>query len=135
MILQTTLCLAAAAAVLNFWLGFRISQLRHGLKVSVGDGGREPIMRRMRAQANFNENVPITLLLFGLVEATGTHAFWGGVWIAPLGALFLLGRIAHAYGMENDTSFKAGRPIGVITAMLAQLVLIVAALLIALGKI
>jgi uncharacterized membrane protein YecN with MAPEG domain len=131
MILQTTLCLAAAAVVINFWLGMRISRLRHSLKVSVGDGGQEPIVRRMRAQANFVENVPITLILFGLVEITGK----GGAWLAPLGAVFLLGRIAHAFGMDSDTAFKAGRPIGMLTSMLSQLVLAVVAVLIALGRI
>lgn len=131
MILQTTLCLAAAAAVLNFWLGMRIGRLRQSLKVSIGDGGHEIIVRRMRAQANFIENVPISLLLFGLVEISGK----GGAWLAPLGAIFLIGRIAHAYGMDSDTRFKAGRPIGAITAMLTQLVLVVVAVLIALGRI
>jgi len=127
MILQTTLCLAAAAAVLNFWLGMRIGQLRHSLKVSVGDGGHDAIMR---AQANFIENVPISLLLFALVEASGK----GGVWLAPLGALFLLGRIAHAYGMESSPRLQIGRSIGVIVSMLTQLVLVIFAVLIALGK-
>jgi uncharacterized membrane protein YecN with MAPEG domain len=130
MILQTTLCLAAAAAVINFWLGMRISGLRHSLKVSVGDGGQEAIVRRMRAQANFIENVPIGLILFGLVEATGK----GGAWLAPLGALFLLGRIAHAFGMDSETRFKAGRAIGMITSLLAQLGLAVVAVLIALSR-
>jgi len=130
MILQTTLCLAAAAAVLNFWLGMRIGQLRHSLKVSVGDGGHDAIIRRMRAQANFIENVPISLLLFALVEASGK----GGVWLAPLGALFLLGRIAHAYGMESSPRLQIGRSIGVIVSMLTQLVLVIFAVLIALGK-
>lgn len=131
MILQTTLCLAAAAAVLNFWLGMRIGKLRHALKVSVGDGGQDAILRRMRAQANFIEQAPLTLILFALVEMTGK----GGAWLAPLGAVFLIGRIAHAYGMESDTAFRAGRGIGMLTSMIAQLVLVVTAVLIALGKI
>lgn len=130
MILQTTLCLAAAAAVLNFWLTMRIGRLRQGLKVSVGDGGHESIVRRMRAQANFIENVPLSLVLFGLVEATGK----GGAWLAPVGAIFLLGRIAHAYGMDSDTKFKAGRPIGALTAILTQLGLAVVAVMISLGR-
>ncbi len=130
MILPTTLCLAAAAAAINIWLMVRIGQLRSALKVSVGDGGQDAIVRRMRAQANFIENVPITLLLFALVEMAGK----GGVWLAPLGAVFLLGRIAHAFGMDAD-GFKAGRPIGAMTAMLTQLTLAVVALLIALGRI
>jgi uncharacterized membrane protein YecN with MAPEG domain len=131
MILQTTLCLAAAAAIINVWLAMRIGQLRQTLKITVGDGGREPIIRRMRAQANFGENVPITLILFGLIEAAGK----GGLWLAPLGAVFMIGRIAHAFGMESDTGFRAGRPIGVLTSWLTQLVLVVVGVLVVLGKI
>jgi uncharacterized membrane protein YecN with MAPEG domain len=130
MILQTTLCLTAAGAVLNFWLGMRIGKLRHALKIGVGDGGNELIMRRMRAQANFLEAAPLTLLLFGLIELAGK----GGAWLAPLGAIFLLGRIAHAYGMDSDTSFKPGRPIGMLTSMITQLVLVITAIGTALGK-
>jgi uncharacterized membrane protein YecN with MAPEG domain len=129
MILQTTLCLTAAAVIINIWLMIRIGQLRHSLKVSVGDGGEDAIIRRMRAQANFIENVPLTLLLFGLVEVAGK----GGIWLAPLGAVFLLGRVAHGFGMDA-TGFKAGRSIGAMTSMLIQLALVVVALLIALGK-
>ena len=136
MILQTTLCLTAAAIVINIWLGMRIGRLRHALNVSVGDGGQDPIIRRMRAQANFVENVPLTLLLFGLVEATGAKGVLGGsVWLAPLGAIFLIGRVAHAYGMEDDPRFKAGRGTGVLTAWLTQLVLVIVGVLIALGRI
>ena len=127
MILQTSICLAAAALLINFWLGMRIGRLRHALKVSVGDGGDERIVRRMRAQANFVENVPVTLLLFALVEMAGK----AGQWLAPLGAVFLLGRVAHAFGMESDSGFRAGRPIGMLTAMATQLVLAVAGILIA----
>jgi uncharacterized membrane protein YecN with MAPEG domain len=120
--LKTTLCLAAAAVLINFWLGMRIGRLRHGLKVWIGDGGHDSLLRRMRAQANFIEQTPLTLILFGLVEATGR----GGLWLAPLGAAFILGRIAHAYGMDEN-GFRAGRPIGMLTSTLSQLVLIVVA--------
>lgn len=130
MILGTTLCLAAAAAVINFWLGMRVGKLRHVYKIGVGDGGNEHLLRRMRAQANFLEQAPLTLLLFGLVEAAGK----GGAWLAPLGAVFLLGRIAHAFGMESATAFRPGRPIGMLTSALAQVVLVVVAVLIALGR-
>jgi uncharacterized protein len=129
MLLPTTLCLSAAALVINFWLGMRVSKLRYALGVSVGDGGQEPIVRRMRAQANFIENVPLTLILIAAVELAGK----GGVWLAPAGAVFMLGRIAHGIGM--DGAFKAGRPIGMLTGMVLQLVLIVVAVLASVGKI
>ena len=127
MLLPTTLCLAAAAIVVNFWLGTRISKLRYALKVSVGDGGHEPLLRRMRAQANFLESAPLTAILVAAVELAGK----GGAWLAPAGAVFMLGRIAHAIGM--DGAFKAGRPIGMLTTYLFQLALIVVAVLASLG--
>ena len=128
MLLTTTLCFAAAAVLVNFWLGMRIGKLRHSEKVSVGDGGKESLVRRMRAQANFIEQTPLTVILVGLVEMAGK----GGNWLATACALFIIGRIAHAYGMDDN--FKAGRPIGMLTAMLFQLVQIVVAVMAATGK-
>ena len=41
MTLPISLLTAAAAVVINIWLGFRIASLRHLHKVSVGDGGND----------------------------------------------------------------------------------------------
>lgn len=127
LVLKTTLCLTVAAALVNFWLGMRCGQIRMSQKISVGDGGNELLMRRMRAQANFMEQAPITLLLFGLVEATG-HGSW---WIAPLGAAFIIGRVCHGFGMDGN--FSAGRPIGMATGILSQAVLAVVAIMAVFG--
>ena len=129
MLLPTTLCLTAAAVLVNFWLGMRINKLRYPLGISVGDGGQEPLIRRMRAQANLLENTPLTLILIAAIEIAGK----GGAWLAPAGALFTLGRITHAIGM--DGSFTAGRPIGMLTTYLLQLALIVVGVLASIGKI
>jgi uncharacterized membrane protein YecN with MAPEG domain len=122
------MCMTAAGLVINFWLTMRIGKLRHQAGVSFGDGGHEMLARRMRAQLNFAEQVPLTLILMGVVELAGK----GGVWLAPLGAVFMLGRIAHGIGM--DGGFKAGRGIGMMTGMITQLALIVVAVLTSLGK-
>lgn len=129
MILPTTLCLTSAAVVINIWLALRIGKLRVGAKIYMGDGGNDLLQARMRAQANFIEQTPIALILFAGVEMAGK----GGVWLAPLGALFMLGRVAHGFGM--DGKFKAGRPIGMLTAWGAQLALVVVAVLVSLGRI
>ncbi len=128
MILQTTLCLTAAALVINFWLSMRCGKVRSAEKISVGDGGNDLLARRMRAQLNFIEQTPITLIGIGLIEMAGK----GGQWLAPLGALFLLGRVCHGIGM--DGAFKAGRGIGMLTGMVLQLTLVVVAVGTALGK-
>ena len=62
-ILPATLCLAAACALVNFWLGMRIGKIRHAESISVGDGGNEALIRRMRAQANFIEQAPGRVLI------------------------------------------------------------------------
>lgn len=129
MILQTTLSLAAAAAVMNFWLSFRTGKLRYTAKVIHGDGGHALLMQRMRAQANFVENTPFVLILTAAIEMTGK----GGTWLAVVGAVYLLARLSHAFGMD-----KAGpnpfRAIGFTITVLTLLGLAAMAVLIALGR-
>ncbi len=97
MILPITLTIAGAAAILHIWLSLRVSRLRRPLKIGVGDGGNEALTRRMRAHGNFAENMPIFLILLGFVElATG-----GDLWLWGAGLLFVLARIAHAFGMDR----------------------------------
>lgn len=128
MLLPTTLCLTAAALIINFWLGMRIAGLRQAKGISVGDGGDELLGRRMRAQLNFVEQVPLTLLMIGLIEIAGK----GGAWLAPAGGVFMLGRIAHAIGMDGN--FKQGRPIGMFLGLFLHIALVVVAIMAALGK-
>lgn len=129
MILQTTLSLAAAAAVLNFWLALRAGKVRFGAKVWHGDGGHPLLMQRMRAQANYVENTPFVLMLVAAIEMTGK----GGTWLAIVGAVYLLARIAHAFGMDKaqTSPLRAG---GFIVTVLVLLGLSVMAVLIALGR-
>lgn len=127
MLLPTTLCTAAAAAILNIWLMVRIGQIRRSEKIFIGDGANDLLTRRMRAQANFIENTPLTLILIAAVEIAGK----GGAWLAPVAAIFIIGRITHGIGM--DGAFKAGRPIGTVSAMLTQLGLAIVAVLAVLG--
>jgi hypothetical protein len=97
MILPITLTIAGAAAILHVWLSLRVSRLRRPLKIGVGDGGNEVLARRMRAHGNFAENVPIMLVLIGFIElATG-----GNLWLWGASILFVLARIAHAFGMDR----------------------------------
>jgi len=129
MLLQTTLSLAAAAAIINFWLSQRIGALRHRHKISIGTGGNELLERRMRAQLNFAENVPLVLILLALIEAAGK----GGAWLAPVGAVFMLGRVLHGLGMDGG-SLQWGRMVGTLTTFLTEIGLAVVCVLIALGR-
>lgn len=125
MILPVTLTAAAAAAVLAIWLSIRVGQVRGSEKVSIGDGGNDKVIRRMRAHANFVENTPIVLILIAAIEMTGK----GGNWLAYVAGLYMLGRIAHGLGMD-DGRFGKGRMIGTLITMLTLLGLAVVATLI-----
>jgi uncharacterized protein len=114
MILPVTLSIAGGAALINLWLAIRVGQVRTKEKVSVGDGGNDSVIRRMRAHSNFSEFTPIVLILLGLVEmATGSSHI---MLLWAIGGLFLIGRVCHAIGMDG---WSLGRPVGMLTTMLA----------------
>ncbi|WP_375428968.1 MAPEG family protein [uncultured Sphingomonas sp.] len=114
--LPITMVLAGALALINLWLSFRVGQVRGSEKVSLGDGGNERVLRRMRAHANFAENAPIVLVLVLLLEfAAGTS-----VWLWSAAALFLVARIAHGLGMDG---WNVGRMTGTGMTLLLQLLL------------
>ena len=115
-ILPIALLLAAACALINLWLGIRIGQTRGREKISVGDGGSEALIRRMRAQANFVENAPFVVVLVALIElCAGSN-----IWLALLAGLFVSGRLFHPIGMDG---WRLGRPIGTAATMLVLLIL------------
>ena len=128
MVLQTTLALAAAAAVINLWLSIRIGRVRMAEKIIHGDGGNALLLHRMRAQANFVENVPLALILIGAIELSGK----GGQWLPIVGAIFMLSRVAHCLGMDSSGPTKP-RSIGAPVTMLTLLGLAIVAVLIALN--
>jgi len=123
-----TLATTAACAFLNMWLGTRVGQFRGKFKVSIGDGGHEPLLRRMRAQANFIESAPIFLLLLGALELSGANR----IALAVVAAIFLLVRVAHAIGMESADQ-RRWRMIGAMGTGLTTLALAVWALICAFG--
>lgn len=114
--LPLTLTMAAAAGLINIWLAIRIGQVRTSQKVSVGDGGNEFVIRRMRAQANFVEYTPFVLILIGALECSG----YAGTWLWAVGIVYMLGRLAHGLGMDGG-ALKLGRMIGTLTSLLTLL--------------
>lgn len=122
--LEITLVIAAAAALLNIWLSMRVGRVRQAQKISIGDGGSDLLARRMRAHANFAEYTPFFLILLALVELARGAALW--LWIVAI--VYVLGRIAHAFGMDGRGRW---RMIGILTTMLGLLVLAAYALFIA----
>ena len=114
MLLPVALTTTGAAAVINLWLGVRVSRMRIAERVSVGDGGNPRLIARMRAQLNFAEYTPIVLLLIALIEFGAGSQLW--LWVAS--ALYLLGRLLHPIGMDG---WMLGRQIGIWITLLVML--------------
>jgi uncharacterized protein len=116
MSLPITLTIAAGAALVNVWLMIRCGQARTKGGVSIGDGGDEFLIRRMRAHANFVESAPFVLILLAALEATrGTSN-----WLWGIGILFIVGRLAHGLGMDGGALGK-GRMVGTLLTMVTLL--------------
>ena len=114
--LPVTLTIAAGAALVNIWLMVRCGQARTKESVSIGDGGNEFVIRRMRAHANFVESAPFVLVLLAALEATQGTSNW--LWV--IGILYIVGRLAHGLGMDGG-AFGKGRLVGTLITMLSLL--------------
>lgn len=89
---------AAALAVFYVLLSIRTLRVRRRLRIAIGDGGSDEMLRAMRTHANFAEYVPFALLLIVLAELQGA----GPGWIHALGAALLAGRASHAWGVSRS---------------------------------
>lgn len=112
MILPITLTTAGIAALINFWLAMQVGRIRTRDKISMGDGGSEPLVAAMRAHSNFIEYTPIVLILIGLIELAAGTATW--LWLVAI--VYLAGRVAHGLGMVG--ALPRGRMIGTLITLL-----------------
>ncbi len=97
---------AALAAVILIVLSLRVIGVRRSRQLAIGDGDDEDLARRIRAQGNFTEYVPLALVLILLLELGGAPAWQ----LHALGAALILGRIVHAWSLTAHSGH--GRVIG-----------------------
>lgn len=76
-------------------------------RVSLGDQGDEFLLRKIRAQGNFTEYVPMILLLMAFLELMN-----GPSWLLhAIGITLLVSRAMHAFGVsqfETPNGFRTG---------------------------
>lgn len=101
---------AGLLTLLYLALSLRVIGRRHALRVALGDGGDEVLMRRQRAHANFVEYAPLGLVLLALAELNGVAA-WG---LHAIGAALLAGRALHGYGISRTPERLAFRSAGMV---------------------
>jgi len=98
-----------------------VNRARHN--VLYGDGGVPALTQAIRAHCNFAEQVPLALILVGLVEAFA----WRSAVIHGLGVVLLVGRLLSAWGLATTMTLSFGRQAG---ATLTVIVVVVASALI-----
>ena len=101
-------------------LTFRVIDARRASGVSLGDGGDEVLLRRMRGQGNANEQIPITLIALLVAEMVS-----GGGWLlAIFAALFCAGRLAHGIAFGWTLHNQPLRFFGTIASLLGSLAIL-----------
>lgn len=106
----------AALGIIQIPITVAVGLLRVKTGIQFMDGGNQTLLRLMRAQANFSETVPITLLVMAAAEYTGTSAtlLWAG------GLSLLLGRIVHYFTVAKY-GWGNGRAAGMLLTFAALL--------------
>jgi len=111
---------AWAVAICGIFYMFQTLQViraRGAEGVSIGDGGDELLLRRMRGQANAAEQMPMTLLALGMAELLG-----GNTWVLlPLAVIFTGARISHGYAFGWLTHNRPLRFYGMLLSSLSSL--------------
>jgi uncharacterized protein len=102
---------AAIFALMLVALSLRVANTRREVRVALGDGGKKLLQRRIRAQGNFIEYVPMALILLLFIEWQG----WPR-WLVHALCLVLLGaRALHAYGVSQEPEDIRLRATGMAT--------------------
>ena len=112
----TAIC-AALLTPIFLILSFRVIALRRAARTALGDGGDPVLLRRMRVHANFAEYVPFAIVLIAFAESLRAP----GWLLHALGAVLLVGRIAHAIGVSRSPEPLAWRVFGVAATVTALL--------------
>ena len=111
--------LPLAAIFLVLW--FRVSSIRGTAGISFGDDGNRVLLQRVRQHGNFVEWTCFVLILMILAEGMGATA----IYLHISGALLLIGRIAHPFGLRVDSAAHPLRYVGNGSNILATLTLMV----------
>lgn len=99
---------AIYAGILGLWLvvlSVRVIAMRRQGSTSLGDGGDEMLQRRIRAQGNFAEYVPLGLILLFVLESAQQPALV----LHSLGAMLVAGRLLHGWAFSFTANNSFGR--------------------------
>lgn len=117
MVFAVTPLYALPLAALYLILWMRVTMMRAAAGVSFGDGGNMELLHRIRQHGNCAEWMSFVLILMILAEGMGAPALY----LHISGALLLIGRIAHPFGLKIGNASHPLRYVGNGTNILAAL--------------
>lgn len=117
MVFKITALYALPLALLGLVLWFRVTKMRAELGVSIGNADNPSLHERIRQHGNFIEWTPMVLLLMVIAEGNGA----GAMWLHAAGALLLLGRLVHPFGLKAANASHPLRYVGNTASLLATL--------------
>ncbi len=109
--IPVTICLTGIFALMLVALSLNVSLRRRDLRLALGDGGDQALIRRIRAHGNFVETAPFCILIVLALE--GVLASSTIIWLVA--GLFVLARCFHAYGTLGGGTQRV-----ILSAMLIQ---------------
>lgn len=112
-----TMLYAGILTVLVVLLQANVIRLRLSGSVSLGDGGNKALERAGRAHGNAIENVPLTLIMMGIIEMAGAP----GEAVQIFGIALVVSRLLHAIGIQREPDSNILRVLGAALNMLILL--------------
>lgn len=120
MTIAVTASVLVACVILKLILVGKVTKARIAAEVALGDGGNRQLNVAIRAHANLLENAPFAILLILVAELQGANQWL----LAALGLVFVLSRIAHAWGfIRSGGETHPGRYWGTLLSWLTLVVL------------
>jgi hypothetical protein len=107
----------ALATLLVLVLSIRVSLRRRSLRVSLGDGDDKELKKRIRAQANAIEYLPLGLLLLLCLEWNQTVP----AILHACGIVLIAARVAHGFGLSRSGGTSPARFAGTAVTWLVML--------------
>lgn len=74
------------------------------------DGGDQELARRIRAQGNFIETVPLAIILIILMDINGASA----TWLHALGSVLVVSRVIHYVTIATNPGNSVPRALGMV---------------------
>ena len=125
-----TLFYASSLTILALILSFLTGRQRFKTETNLGLGDDFGMLQITRAHGNLIENALFFLILMFLLE---TVAEVSSVFLMVLGDIFLLARIAHAYGITRPEAKSIFRMLGTLGSIIVLSVQSIWGLIIALS--